>query len=78
VNEENYPKQLEDLKSKGTNVRKLPDDVRADWAKSLASWPKEKAKELDAQGLPATQVLELTLAAAEKAGHKWPLRYQVK
>jgi C4-dicarboxylate-binding protein DctP len=78
VNEENYPKQLDDLKSKGTNVRKLPDEVRADWAKSLASWPKEKAKELDAQGLPATQVLELTLAAAEKAGHKWPLRYPIK
>jgi TRAP-type C4-dicarboxylate transport system substrate-binding protein len=78
VNEENYPKQLEDLKAKGTVVRKLPDDVRADWAKSLADWPKQKAKELDAQGLPATQVLELTLAAAEKAGHKWPLRYQVK
>lgn len=78
VNEENYPKQLEDLKSKGTNVRKLPDEVRVEWAKSLAGWPKEKAKELDAQGLPATRVLELTLAAAEKAGHKWPLRYQVK
>ena len=78
VNEENYPKQLEDLKSKGPNVRKLPDSVRADWAKSLAAWPKEKAQELDKQGLPATQVLELTLAAAEKAGHKWPLRYQVK
>ena len=39
------------------------------------SWPKEKAKELDAQGLPATQVLEATLAAAEKNGHKWPVRY---
>jgi len=78
VNEENYPKQLAELKSKGTNVRQLPDEVRADWAKSLASWPREKAKELDAQGLPGTQVLELTLTAAEKAGHKWPLRYVVK
>jgi C4-dicarboxylate-binding protein DctP len=78
VNQANYPKQLEDLKAKGTNVRKLPDSVQADWAKSLAGWPKEKAKELDAQGLPATQVLEATLAAAEKHGHKWPVRYSVK
>lgn len=78
VNQTNYPKQLEDLKAKGTNVRKLPDSVQADWAKSLAGWPKEKAKELDAQGLPATQVLEATLAAAEKHGHKWPVRYSVK
>jgi TRAP-type C4-dicarboxylate transport system substrate-binding protein len=78
VNQANYPKQLDDLRAKGTNVRKLPDSVQADWAKSLAAWPKEKAKELDAQGLPATQVLEATLAAAEKQGHKWPVRYSVK
>ena len=78
VNEENYPKQLEELKSKGANVRKLPDSVREEWAKSLANWPKEKAKELDGQGLPATQVLETALAAAEQAGHKWPIRYAIK
>jgi C4-dicarboxylate-binding protein DctP len=78
VNQANYPKQLEELKAKGTNVRKLPDSVQAEWAKSLSGWPKEKAKELDAQGLPATQVLEATLAAAEKYGHKWPVRYSVK
>ncbi len=78
VNEANYPKQLQDLKSNGTNVRKLPDSVQVDWANSLANWPKEKAKELDAQGLPATQVLDATLAAAEKAGPKWPVRYSIK
>jgi hypothetical protein len=59
-------------------VRKLPDSVRAEWAKSLADWPREKAKELDAEGLPATQVLEATIAAAERAGHKWPVRYIVR
>jgi C4-dicarboxylate-binding protein DctP len=50
VNQANYPKQLDELKSKGTNVRKLPDSVQADWAKSLAGWPKEKAKELRRAG----------------------------
>jgi len=78
VNEANYPKQIEELRKNGMNVRKLPESVQIEWAKSLANWPKEKAKELDAQGLPATQVLEATLAAAEKHGHKWPLRYSVK
>lgn len=78
VNEANYPKQIEELRKNGMNVRKLPESVQVDWAKSLAGWPKEKAKELDAQGLPATQVLEATLAAAEKHGHKWPLRYSIK
>jgi TRAP-type C4-dicarboxylate transport system substrate-binding protein len=78
VNEANYPKQIDELKAKGMKVRKLPDSMRAEWAKSLADWPREKAKELDAEGLPATQVLEATIAAAEKAGHRWPVRYVVK
>ncbi len=49
-----------------------------DWANSLTSWPQEQAAELDKKGLPATQVLKLTLEEAEKLGHKWPVRYRVK
>lgn len=78
VNEENYPKQLEQLKSVGATVRQLPDSVRADWAQSLKGWPQEKATELDKAGLPASRVLKLALEEAEKLGHKWPVRYQVK
>jgi TRAP-type C4-dicarboxylate transport system substrate-binding protein len=78
VNKENYPKQLADLKSHGVNVRTLPDKVRQDWANSLAVWPAQKAKELDAAGLPGTQVLEIALKAAEDNGHKWPVRYNIK
>jgi TRAP-type C4-dicarboxylate transport system substrate-binding protein len=78
VNKENYPKQLADLKGHGVNVRMLPDKVRQDWANSLAVWPAQKAKELDAAGLPGTQVLEIALKAAEDNGHKWPVRYSVK
>jgi TRAP-type C4-dicarboxylate transport system substrate-binding protein len=78
VNEENYPKQLEQLKSVGANVRQLPESVRVEWAQSLKGWPQEKANELDKAGLPASQVLKLALQEAEKLGHKWPVRYQVK
>ncbi len=78
VNEENYPKQLEQLKSLGTVVKTVPDAVRVDWANSLKGWPQEKAAELDKAGLPATQVLKLTLEEAEKLGHKWPVRYPIK
>jgi C4-dicarboxylate-binding protein DctP len=78
VNKENYPKQIEQLKSLGTSVKKVPDSVRVDWANSLKGWPQEKASELDKQGLPATQVLKLALDEAEKLGHKWPVRYPVK
>ncbi len=78
VNKENYPKQIAELKAHGVNVRTLPDKIRQEWANSLAGWPAQKAKELDAQGLPATQVLEATLQAAEELGYKWPVRYKIK
>ncbi len=78
VNLENYPKQLDQLRKAGAVVKQLPDSVRVDWAGSLKGWPQEKARELDKAGLPASQVLKLTLEEAEKAGHKWPVRYSVK
>jgi len=78
VNEENYPKQLEQLKQVGAVVRQLPDSVRQDWANSLKDWPQEKASELDKAGMPGSRVLKLALQEAEKLGHKWPVRYQVR
>ena len=78
VNKENYPKQVEQLKGLGTNIKSVPATVKLDWANSLKDWPQQKAAELDKQGLPATQVLKLALEEAEKLGHKWPVRYAVK
>jgi TRAP-type C4-dicarboxylate transport system substrate-binding protein len=78
VNRDNYPKQLEAFTKAGGVVRKLPDSVRLEWAQSLAPWPGQKAKELDAAGLPGSQVLELALKAAEDLGYKWPVRYKIK
>ena len=78
VNDTNYPKQLEQLRSVGAVVKKLPDSVTLEWAQSLKDWPQEKATELDKAGMPGTQVLKLTLQEAEKLGHKWPVRYAIK
>ena len=78
VNEENYPKQLEQLKTLGATVKAVPEAVRLEWAKSLDKWPQEKATELDKAGLPATVVLKAALQEAEKLGHKWPVRYAIK
>jgi hypothetical protein len=49
-----------------------------EWGTSLKEWPQEKAAELDKAGLPGSQVLKLALDEAEKLGHKWPVRYQVR
>jgi TRAP-type C4-dicarboxylate transport system substrate-binding protein len=77
VNAEDYPKQMDELRKRGA-VRTVPDQVRLDWAKSLAAWPAQKAKELDGQGMPATEVLESALKASEDLGYKWPVRYKVR
>lgn len=73
-----YPKQLELLKAAGGTVKPVAPQVRADWAKSLAQWPQQKADELDAKGIPASQVLRLAVEEAEKIGYKWPVRYEIK
>ena len=78
VNKENYPKQLDQLKAHRRERQGRARLGARDWADSLKGWPQEKAAELDKQGLPASQVLKLALEEAEKLGHKWPVRYQIK
>lgn len=78
ANLEAYPKQIDQLKSNGVTVKRVADTTRRDWATALKDWPQQKAEELDKQGLPASQVLKITLEEAEKLGHKWPVRYQIK
>jgi C4-dicarboxylate-binding protein DctP len=78
VNDENYPKQLTTLKAAGVTVKSVPNSVRVEWANSLKGWPQTIATELDQKGLPATQVLKMTLEEAEKLGHKWAVRYEIK
>jgi hypothetical protein len=48
------------------------------WAKKLAHWPQIHANALEKEGMPAIKILNATLAAAEKVGYKWPVRYVVK
>jgi TRAP-type C4-dicarboxylate transport system substrate-binding protein len=77
VNRARYQRDIDTLR-KLITVNQIDDSVRRDWAEFLKDWPQQMAKDLDAKGLPATQVLKLTLDAAEKQKHKWPLRYVVK
>lgn len=77
-NEADYPAQLQQLTELGATVSAVSDEVRADWAKSMADWPQEKATELDGMGLPGTEVLKIALEEAEALGYEWPLRYEIE
>ncbi len=77
VNRKRYGEDIAKLR-KVITVKEIDPEVRQAWAQSLKDWPQQHADELEKQGLPAKKVLNLTLDAAEKNGHKWPVRYQVK
>ena len=72
-----YEKDMKWLRENIT-VTDLPADVRLGWAKGLAHWPQKHADELEAKGFPAKKILNSYLAAAEKQGYVWPVRYEVK
>ncbi|WP_153769004.1 C4-dicarboxylate TRAP transporter substrate-binding protein [Labrenzia sp. CE80] len=77
VNASEYDRLVEELKELIT-VSEIDPSVRKAWAESLAEWPQKMASELDAQGLPATEVLNLAIERAEANGYTWPVRYEIK
>ena len=77
VNAREYDRLVEELRGLIT-VSEIDPAVREEWAASLADWPQQMADELEAQGLPAKQVLNLTLDKAEERGYEWPVRYEIE
>ncbi len=77
VNASEYDRLVNELKDLIT-VTEISPEVRKAWAESLADWPQSLADDLNAKGLPATQVLNLVLDRAEAHGYEWPVRYVVK
>jgi C4-dicarboxylate-binding protein DctP len=62
----------------GAVIKKISDEARLAWAKTLADFPNERAKEADSKGLPGSQVVRMAVEIHEDLGHKWPVRYEIK
>lgn len=77
VNQREYDRLVEELRGLIT-VNEIDADVRKAWAESLADWPQSMANDLESQGLPAKQVLNLVLEKAEERGYEWPVRYVIE
>ena len=77
VNQKEYDRLVAELRELIT-VTEIDPAVRKAWAESLKDWPQQMATELDGQGLPASQVLNLVLDKAEARGYDWPVRYQIQ
>lgn len=76
VNQKEYDRLVGKLRELIT-VNEIDPAVRKAWAESLADWPQSLADDLNEQGLPATQVLNLVLDKAEARGYSWPVRYKI-
>ncbi|MDZ4135474.1 MAG: hypothetical protein U1D06_07750, partial [Paracoccaceae bacterium] len=74
VNKANYDKEVAQLRTLAT-VTEIAPEVRQQWAQSLAPWVKKTTQDLEAQGLPAKQVMTLLMDTAEQRGHVWPVHY---
>ena len=68
---------LEGLAKVGAKMKVLPEEARAGWAKSLASFPNKQAKDADGRGMPGTEVMKNYLAAVDASGYKWPTAYTI-
>lgn len=77
VNASEYDRLVEELRNTIT-VSEISPDVRKAWAESLAEWPQKMADDLNAQDLPASEVLSLVIERAEANGYEWPVRYEIK
>lgn len=63
------------LKAAGITVNTLPEDERKRWAQLLIDLPGKSARELDAKGMPATEVLKTYIRFLGEAGYKFPADY---
>ena len=69
---------LAQLEENGAILKDLPEEVRVDWAKSLADFPKQQVAEAESRGLPGREVMQSYLEDAKKVGHVWPFEYKLE
>lgn len=77
VNLKEYDRLVNELRELIT-VTEIDPAVRQKWAESLQGWVQRNADELESQGLPAKQVLNIVLDEAEALGYEWPVRYTLE
>ena len=65
------------LRNSGAQVRELPAEERAQWARSLRDFPDRMAKEADSRGMPGSAVLATYIEAVSQSGYDWPVDYVI-
>ncbi|MGQ7847068.1 C4-dicarboxylate TRAP transporter substrate-binding protein [Granulosicoccus sp. 3-233] len=63
------------LKENGAIIKTLPEEVRIEWAESLAEFPRRQVADAESRGLPGLSVMKSYVDAAKSVGHVWPHEY---
>ena len=69
---------LAKLKENGAIIKSIPEDVRVEWAKSLADFPKTQTADAESRGLPGLEVMSAYIEASKAIGHEWPVEYELE
>jgi TRAP-type mannitol/chloroaromatic compound transport system substrate-binding protein len=69
---------LNSLRAAGATVRTLPEEVRREWAESLADFPRNMAEEAESRGMPGREILRTYIDLVTQSGYEWPVEYSVE
>lgn len=74
---DSFEKDLALWKEKGGKIIEFDPVERAKWAEMLPNNPNERAKELDAKGYPASQLLKRYFQLLSENGYKLPRTFEI-
>ena len=66
------------IKESGGTFYEFSFEEKVKWANAMSNLPKEWADEMDAKGMPGTEVMQLFIDTCEKYGHEWPRKWELK
>lgn len=69
---------LTGLRDAGAIITELPQEVRAEWAASMAEFPRQQIADANGRGMPGTEVMSLYLQAVSNTGYAWPFEYTLE
>lgn len=70
-----HEESMKVMREAGTNIYKLPQEEKINWAKGLVNQPKMFAKEAEAKGWPGTKIMQAAIKYAEGEGHTFPRKW---
>lgn len=73
-----YENQIKDWQAKGGKVVQFKAEDRAKWAEMLPNTPNEKAKEMDAKGLPGSAMMKRYFELLKQNGYTPPRDWKIE